>query len=49
MKKILLLSLTLLWLQFILSPVSLIADEIGHRYYHDMHNEREAVNLECTM
>ena len=29
--------------------VSLIADEIGYRYYHDMDNEREAVNLECTM
>ena len=45
MKKILLLSLTLLWLQFILSPVSLIADEIGYRYYHDMDNEREGSKL----
>ena len=45
MKKLLLLSLTLLWLQFILSPVSLIADEIGYRYYHDMDNEREGSKL----
>ena len=45
MKKIILLSLTLLWLQFILSPVSLIADEIGYRYYHDMDNEREGSKL----
>ena len=45
MKKILILSLTLLWLQFILSPVSLIADEIGYRYYHDMDNEREGSKL----
>ena len=45
MKKILLLSLTLLWLQFILSPVSLFADEIGYRYYHDMDNEREGSKL----
>lgn len=41
MKNILLLSLTLLWLQFILSPVSLFADEIGYRYYHDMDNEHD--------
>ena len=45
MKKILLLSLTLLWLQFILSPVSLFADEIGYRYYHDMDNERNGSKI----
>ena len=45
MKKILLLSLTLLWLQFILSPVSLFADEIGYRYYHDMDNEHDGSKL----
>ena len=29
----------------ILSSTSLIADEIGYRYYHDMDNEREGSKI----
>ena len=47
MKKLLLLSLTLLMLPYIFASNSLYADDIlsidsiGYRYYHDMDNERE--------
>ena len=47
MKKLLLLSLTLLMLPYIFASNSLYAndilsiDSIGYRYYHDMDNERE--------
>ena len=41
MKKLLLLSLTLLMLPYIFASNLYAIDSLGYRYYHDMDNERE--------
>ena len=41
MRKLILLSLTLLMLPFMFSSNLYAIDSIGYRYYHDMDNERE--------
>lgn len=41
MKKLLLLSLTLLMLPYMFASNLYAIDSLGYRYYHDMDNERE--------